>query len=108
MVGEASLALATACFGRRGINGNSGHEATDVLYLAFVGRDAVPGARGAKWAADSFAEFEESITALGDRLVARIGRGNGTVTTPSAPPIPTVAPTPAAPGAQKRGERWWL
>lgn len=34
LVGEASLSLATACFGDK-VNGNSGHDETDVLYVAF-------------------------------------------------------------------------
>lgn len=74
MVGEASISLATACFGKK-INGNSGHDEDDVLYIAFTGQDAVPGAHGAAWSAKSYDEFEKSITALGDKLVARIGGG---------------------------------
>ncbi|KAK3368382.1 glycoside hydrolase family 75 protein [Podospora didyma] len=74
MVGEASISLATACFGT-GMNGNSGHDAADVLYIAFPGSDAVPGASGASWAATTYAKFESSIEALGDKLIARIGSG---------------------------------
>jgi hypothetical protein len=33
-VGEASIALATACYGIS-VNGNSGHDENDVLYIAF-------------------------------------------------------------------------
>ncbi|KHN99374.1 chitosanase [Metarhizium album ARSEF 1941] len=84
MVGEASLALATACFGQR-VNGNAGHDGNDVLYIAFAGKDAVPGASGAKWNAKSYDEFESSITALGDRLIQRIGGGGS----PSSPPPST-------------------
>ncbi|KAF3021604.1 hypothetical protein E8E14_013849 [Neopestalotiopsis sp. 37M] len=76
MVGEASISLATACFGR-GVNGNSGHDDDDVLYIAFAGPDAVPGAAGADWAAQSYNDFAESIEALGDRLVQRIGATGG-------------------------------
>lgn len=68
MVGEASLALATECFGRK-MNGDNGHEQKDVLYLAFPGSDAVPGPNGAKWDADTFSEFEESLREQGDRLI---------------------------------------
>ncbi|EAW08981.1 glycoside hydrolase family 75 protein [Aspergillus clavatus NRRL 1] len=68
MVGEASIALATACFGQE-IAGNSGYDGSDVLYLAFTGTEAVPGAK-AKWKAKTYEEFETSITKLGDRLVA--------------------------------------
>ena len=69
LVGEGSLALATACFGDS-MNGNNGHDEPDVLYLAFSGRNAVP--RNANWAARSYDEFEASIMALGDALVARV------------------------------------
>ncbi|KAK1479562.1 fungal chitosanase [Colletotrichum cuscutae] len=71
MVGEASLSLATACFGT-GMNGNAGHDQSDVLYIAFPGKDAVPGAHGATWAANTYDEFEDSISALGNRLLKRI------------------------------------
>lgn len=76
MVGEASISLATACFGR-GINGNAGHDDNDVLYIAFPGKDAVPGARGAKWNAQSYDDFARSIAGLGDTLIQRIGNGGG-------------------------------
>lgn len=81
MVGEASISLATACYGT-GITGNNGHDQDDVLYIAFPGSAAVPGASGANWAAGSYASFESSITALGDRLVANIGTTGGGGTTP--------------------------
>ncbi|KAI9652771.1 MAG: hypothetical protein M1831_006573 [Alyxoria varia] len=76
VVGEASLALGTLCYGTS-VNGNSGHDQTDVLYIAFNGTDAVPGKSGANWKASSAAQFESSITALGDKLVARIGSTAG-------------------------------
>jgi len=76
MVGEAAISLATACYGNR-MNGNFGHSDDDVLYIAFVGEDAVPGADGARWNASSAGAFQESITALGDELVDRIGSGSG-------------------------------
>ncbi|KAK6082884.1 fungal chitosanase [Seiridium cupressi] len=71
MVGESSLSLATACFGR-GMNGNNGHETNDVLYIAFPGKNAVPGADGAAWSARTWVDFHESIATLGDRLIQRI------------------------------------
>lgn len=77
-VGETSLSLATACFGE-GMSGgdeaHSSHDEPDVLYVAFTGRDAVPGRAGAKWKSDSFEEFHASIEPLGNRLVKRIGEG---------------------------------
>ncbi|KAK5659857.1 hypothetical protein OQA88_13320 [Cercophora sp. LCS_1] len=72
LVGEASISLATACYGK-GINGNSGHDEEDVLYIAFTGAGAVPGAAGANWAAKSYADFQKSIEGLGNSLVAKIG-----------------------------------
>ncbi|OTA98053.1 glycoside hydrolase family 75 protein [Hypoxylon sp. CI-4A] len=71
VVGEASISLATACYGTS-INGNSGHDENDVLFLAFTGSDAVPGADGAKWDAQNYDEFESSIQSLGDSLIERI------------------------------------
>ncbi|KAH8901052.1 family 75 glycoside hydrolase [Thozetella sp. PMI_491] len=78
MVGEASISMATACYGTT-VNGDAGHDENDVLYIAFPGSKAVPGANGAKWSASSFTEFHNSIQSLGDSLVAGIG---GTTTTP--------------------------
>lgn len=69
LVGEASLALATACFGEK-MTADNGHDASDVLYLAFSGAHAVP--HRAKWAAKSYEEFERSISSLGDALVAGV------------------------------------
>lgn len=71
MVGEASISLATACFGTD-MNGDNGYDNNDVLYIAFPGSDAVPGADGAAWAAQSFDEFEASIEELGNRLIEQI------------------------------------
>ncbi|KAM0692379.1 hypothetical protein Q7P36_008580 [Cladosporium allicinum] len=71
LVGEASIALATACYGTS-VNGNSGHDENDVLYIAFPGTDAVPGKNGAKWNAQNYSAFESSIQALGNKLVARV------------------------------------
>ncbi|KAK5653958.1 hypothetical protein OQA88_7634 [Cercophora sp. LCS_1] len=69
MVGEVSLALATACEGE-GMNGGNGHSETDVLYLVFGGDEAVP--RGAEWGAQSYKDFEGSLGGLGDGLVKRV------------------------------------
>ncbi|KAK4161639.1 glycoside hydrolase family 75 protein [Cladorrhinum sp. PSN259] len=71
VVGEASISLATACYGS-GMTGDAGHDENDVLYIAFRGPWAVPGADGANWAARNFAEFERSIEPLGNALVALI------------------------------------
>ncbi|KAH8690297.1 chitosanase [Talaromyces proteolyticus] len=70
LIGEASLAVGTACFGDS-VNGDSGHEDTDVLYIAFEGDDAVPGT-SADWSASSYEDFAASIKDLGDKLVATL------------------------------------
>lgn len=72
MVGEASISLATACYGTD-MNGNNGHAENDVLFIAFPGSDAVPGADGATWNASDYETFEESISSLGDKLIERLG-----------------------------------
>lgn len=79
VVGEASISMATLCFGKDKINGNAGHDATDVLVLAFTGEDTVPGAEGADWAAKSAADFIAfpAFDKMGDTLVAKIGGGSG-------------------------------
>jgi len=58
------------------VNGNSGHDESDVLYLASTSQDAVLGANGAAWNATTYDEFEKNITALADKLVTRIGVGS--------------------------------
>ncbi|KAJ6781651.1 hypothetical protein PWT90_01401 [Aphanocladium album] len=76
LVGEVSDSLGRACYGNA-VNGNQAHDDNDILYIAFTGSDAVPGANGAKWNANSFSSFESSLGSLGDRLVQRIGGGGG-------------------------------
>lgn len=63
-----------------GTGSGTSHDEDDVLYIAFTGSDAVPGAKGADWAAGNFDDFHASLVALGDKLVQRIGgtdTGNG-------------------------------
>lgn len=71
LVGEVSLSLGQACYGRA-VNGNAAHDTNDVLYIAFKGSNAVPGANRAKWNAKSFTEFEASLQAQGDSLIAKL------------------------------------
>jgi hypothetical protein len=78
--------------------GNYGHNATDVLYIAFTGSDAVPGADGAAWNASSAGAFEDSVKSLGDKLVARIG-GSGGGTAFATTASTTAASTVAASGS---------
>lgn len=81
--------MATLCYGNI-VNGNNGHDETDVLYLAFTGADAVPGANGAKWNAQNAVEFEASLATLGDKLVKRIaGGGSDTTLTTTTKSIST-------------------
>ncbi|KAI0381664.1 glycoside hydrolase family 75 protein [Hypomontagnella monticulosa] len=70
-IGEASISLATLCFGTD-VDGEVGYDNEDVLYIGFVGSDAVPE-RAANWVAENENEFESSIRELGDRLVSQIG-----------------------------------
>ncbi|KAK0382645.1 hypothetical protein NLU13_8614 [Sarocladium strictum] len=70
--GEASISLADLCFPDEGLNGNVGHDGKDVLYIGFVGDDAVPGQDGAAWDATSRDEFSSSIKDLGDSLVSNL------------------------------------
>lgn len=67
--GEASISLAQMCYPNDGINGNNGHGPDDVLYLGFLSKDAVPGS-SANWKAGDRNAFEDSLKALGDKLVA--------------------------------------
>ncbi|KAH8881182.1 fungal chitosanase [Thozetella sp. PMI_491] len=74
-VGEVSISLATACYGTgmsAGSGSNTSHGDPDVLYIAFTGSDAVPGAKGANWTAGNFVDFHASLVGLGDKLVQRI------------------------------------
>lgn len=74
LVGEASASIGKHCYGDA-VSLFRPHDVNDVLYIAFTGNDALPGPDGAKWNATSFHEFEKSLQAQGDRLIARIGRG---------------------------------
>jgi len=94
VVGEASISLATACFGN-GVNGNAGHDVDDVLYIAFTGAQAVPGSGGADWSARNYNDFQKSIEKLGDSLVSKIGGGNPPGSHPPGPTPP--GPTPPGP-----------
>ncbi|KAK3320270.1 fungal chitosanase of glycosyl hydrolase group 75-domain-containing protein [Cercophora scortea] len=95
VVGEASISLATACYGTS-VNGNSGHDEDDVLYIAFPGTDAVPGANGANWAAANYAAFESSIEAKGNALIARIAGSTSPTTTAKTTSKTSTAATPTA------------
>lgn len=90
MVGEASISMATLCFGKE-MNGDNGHSEMDVLYIAFPGSEAVPGANGADWAASNPATFEKSLQTLGNKLVKRIGSSGGGGSTPTATAKPPSA-----------------
>ncbi|KAF2670029.1 Chitosanase-domain-containing protein [Microthyrium microscopicum] len=72
LVGEASIALATACYGSSNINGNQGHDVNDVLYIAFPGSVANTVNVRADWAAKSYDDFERSIESLGNELIQRL------------------------------------
>ena len=71
LIGEASLALATQCFGKS-MNDNNGHPQDDVLYIAFPGSVADTVKQHAHYAATSYSDFEASIQDLGNQLVAKL------------------------------------
>jgi hypothetical protein len=71
VVGEASISLATECFGT-GITGDNGHDKTDVLYIAFPGSVAETVNKDAKWGAKGFDAFEKSIEKLGNTLIKKL------------------------------------
>lgn len=71
LVGEASISLATLCYGES-INGNNGHDQDDVLYIAFPGTIDDTVNKNADWSAKKFDDFENSISALGDKLVQKL------------------------------------
>ncbi|KAL2129771.1 hypothetical protein VTI74DRAFT_7323 [Chaetomium olivicolor] len=105
MVGEAAISVGTACFGASAVDGNTGHDQTDVLYIAFPGKDAVPGADGANWGATSWQAFESSIEGLGNKLIQRIG-GGGNNPSPSATQGPTPSSTKVANPTQTPECEW--
>jgi hypothetical protein len=72
MVGEASIALATACFGANNVNGDQAYDTNDVLYIAFPGSVADTVVPSAPWSAESFDDFENAIAPTGDKLVATL------------------------------------
>ena len=50
----------------------NGHEEADVMYIAFKGKQAVPGKNGAAWKAKTSTEFQNSLQKLGDSLVSQL------------------------------------
>jgi hypothetical protein len=54
------------------MNGDSGHDTNDVLYIAFpaIGDDTL--VEQADWGAKNFEEFEATISATGDLLVSKL------------------------------------
>ncbi|KAF1731794.1 Endo-chitosanase [Beauveria bassiana] len=69
LTGEASLSMAKLCFPDEPLSGDNGHDAKDVMYIAFTGNDTVPGKDGADWSAKNTEDFAKSIKCLGDKLV---------------------------------------
>lgn len=63
---------------KAGSGSGTSHDAEDVLYIAFTGADAVPGAKGAAWTAQNFDTFHASLVTQGNKLVQRIGGGSTT------------------------------
>ncbi len=71
LIGEASLSLATQCFGSS-MNDNNGHPQDDVLYIAFPGSSAQTVKQHADYAATSYSDFENSIQDLENQLIAKL------------------------------------
>ncbi|BDD64134.1 hypothetical protein MPDQ_000553 [Monascus purpureus] len=67
--GEASIALAKLCYPDQYIDGNTAPDVEDVMYIGFTTDEAYPS-WSANWKASTPQEFEDSIKALGDKLVA--------------------------------------
>ncbi|KAH6883468.1 fungal chitosanase of glycosyl hydrolase group 75-domain-containing protein [Thelonectria olida] len=68
-VGEVSLSLATACYGKNMSSSDgdgTSHNAEDVLYLAFIGEDAVPGA-----SCESANDCADSLTCTNGKCAER-------------------------------------
>lgn len=106
MVGEASISLATLCFGDS-VTGNNGHGDLDVLYIAFTGTDAVPGADGADWKATSPDDFEASLETLGSKLLARIRGANGSSSTTATATAKSIGnPTTSVSSMSTAGCSW--
>ncbi|KAL2157131.1 hypothetical protein VTH06DRAFT_6419 [Thermothelomyces fergusii] len=103
MVGEASLALVTAC-GGKAISGANGIDEDAALLVGFVGDEAVPGPDGADWAAKDFDTFERSIEGLGNRLVERIQVSDEDASTSVRPSLARVV----AVAVLVVGSRWLL
>ncbi|KIM76821.1 glycoside hydrolase family 75 protein [Piloderma croceum F 1598] len=70
--GEASYALANLCFPGHGLNGDKGYTGHNILYIAFMADDAVPGPDGADWQAKDRNTFETSLAKFGGKLVSSI------------------------------------
>ena len=51
------ISLAKLCFPNEDITGDSGHDGKDVMYVAFTGSNAVPGASGADWTAKALSNL---------------------------------------------------
>ncbi|KAI5791884.1 fungal chitosanase of glycosyl hydrolase group 75-domain-containing protein [Geopyxis carbonaria] len=96
VTGEASISLAQMCFPNEGIDGDHAHDAHDVLYMAFTGDDAVPGANGADWTAKDPVKFMDSIKALGDKLVAGVVGGSTTTSSGNSNSVSETAPSATA------------
>ncbi|KAI1381117.1 glycoside hydrolase family 75 protein [Hypoxylon crocopeplum] len=70
-VGEASISIATLCFGTD-MDGEVGYDNENILYIGFTGNNTVPGT-SVNWGAADQNEFQSSISGLGDRLIQKIG-----------------------------------
>ncbi|KAL4747086.1 fungal chitosanase of glycosyl hydrolase group 75-domain-containing protein [Aspergillus terricola var. indicus] len=78
VTGEASWLMARTCFPTEGLSGATGHNDADVIYIVFLGEDAVlpASAMNGKYITD-FDTLREMGDALVNALVSNIGLGSG-------------------------------
>jgi chitosanase len=73
--GIASSALGKFCFPEDHLTIDNGHGSRDIMYLGFIGDQAVPNwgrAYRAEWKTKSAEKFQKSLKALGERLISEL------------------------------------
>ncbi|KAK8117241.1 Endo-chitosanase [Apiospora kogelbergensis] len=71
LVGQLSVAMAKMCYGEHAVETQQPLDASDLLFLAFTGTQAVPGYFGADWGAETPEEFEKGLALLGNKLIRK-------------------------------------
>lgn len=94
VIGEASWLMARTCFPNDNLNGNSGHENSDVAYILFIGKDAVLPSHALN---RNYVTNFGTLRSMGDKLITALANNleidavdsNGTATTTSSGPEST-------------------